>query len=124
MKKFQQNKVATKIALSFMLGSALFLSACSDSTNYSVKDMKDTEKKDRDYYKNNPDEAFEKIKWCMIEVGEKQSKFVMDNINSGNCDSAKLALTWWDSTKESNEKYDKLKNEMRKKYGDIILLHF
>lgn len=132
MKNFQQNKVAMKIALSFMLGSALFLSACSDSTNYSAKDMKDTEKKDIDYYKNNPDEAFEKIKWCMNQVGERFNEgkiTTLDDIDESNCISVRLVLSLGrglddETFKKYNEEYNKIEKEMAKKYGNIILSIF
>ena len=59
MKKFQQNKVAMKIALSFMLGSALFLSACGNGSDTGS----DTEKRDSKYY-DTLEKAKNKLDWC------------------------------------------------------------
>lgn len=61
MKKFQQSKVAIKIALPIILGSILFLGACS---NEKEELMIDTELKDYNYYKERPDEVVKKVLAC------------------------------------------------------------
>lgn len=57
MKNFQQNKVAMKIALSLMLGSALFLSACGE-------EGEDKEVRGTDYYLKDLAKAKSKLQWC------------------------------------------------------------
>lgn len=61
MKKFQQNKVAMKIALSFMLGSALFLSAYAEEG-----EDKELHTKESNYYDKKKAES--KLKWCAEKI--------------------------------------------------------
>lgn len=69
-----------------LLAISMFLGACSPS----VKDMKDTEKKNRDYYKNNLEEALEKAKWCLFKDYNLE---IIDNINDSNCQDADYVIT-------------------------------
>lgn len=119
MKKFQQSKVAIKIALPIMLGSILFLDACSDSEKYQYKDMKDTESKPLSYYQQNLEEAFEKAKWCYAKDMIGTPEFdTIDRLNKVNCMNAKEAFGGY-SNKEELKK-DKEKYKLYEQYEDFI----
>ena len=122
MKKFQQNKVAMKIALSFMLGSALFLGACSDGG--------DTELRNSSYY-DTLEKAKNKLDWCSkklnISFDYKKVEELLEK-SSGSIMEAEGVLL--DQIDEANRKGDKniLDNINRKNcmnaVGDYVQKYF